>query len=85
MDEHMTHLLDLKLMYCNEFKSALMSTQNNYLVYKQHNLSKKDVLFWSVSHSNRFIRVLPSQSMVGNNKMGILLSSIRDKIENVVC
>ena len=79
--EHMKYLLDLKLMQCNEFKSALMSTQNNYLVYKQHNFSKKDVLFWSVSHNDRLIKVLPPDSMVGNNNMGILLSSIRDKLK----
>ena len=77
--EYMTYLLNLKFNQCVNFRKILLSTNGMQLIYKQQNYCKKEVYFWSVVQPDNLVRVLPMDSLVGNNNMGVLLMSLRNK------
>ena len=76
--EKMRQALFQKWKQCDEFRSTISSIKD-ILIYKQSNFSKNDILFWSVNHPDRLIKVLSVDSMIGNNKMGMLLMEFSNK------
>ena len=67
-------------MQNSEFTDALKQTNCDVIVYLQANMSNKsDLLYWSVCHPIRMIEVLPIESMMGNNMMGNILMTLREK------
>ena len=51
---------------------------NCFLLHRQENYSKADILYWSINHPERLTKVLPTESSIGNNKMGVLLMELRE-------